>query len=81
MNRVFIRKHITTISIAIFIILFLVIQSFKPHFLYNTDGSIKTFGLGYKKKTILPMWVISISIAIFCYTAVLYYLALPRIKY
>lgn len=81
MNRTFIRKHITTISIVIFIVLFYLIQLFKPHFLYNIDGSIKDFGIGYKKKTILPMWVISIVVAILCYLAVLYYLTIPRFRY
>lgn len=81
MNRTFIRKHITSISITIFIVLFYIIQIFKPHFLYNQDGSIKHFGIGYKKKTILPMWVITIVIAILCYLAVLYYLAIPKFRY
>ena len=81
MNRTFIRKHITSISIAIFIILFYAIQMIKPYFLYNPDGSIKQFGIGYKKKTILPMWVLSISVAILCYLAVLYYLAIPKFRY
>lgn len=81
MNRTFIRKHITTISIVIFVALFYSIQLFKPYFLYNEDGSIKQFGIGYKKKTILPMWVISIVVAILCYVAVLYYLTIPRLRY
>ena len=52
MNRIFIRKHITSFSIAIFVLIFIIIQYIKPAFLYNSDGSIRHFGLGYRRKTI-----------------------------
>ena len=81
MNRIFIRKHITTLSIIIFVAVFYVVQIAKPHFLYNTDGSIRQFGLGYRKKTIVPMWLIAIVLSIFSYLGVLYYLAIPKFRY
>ena len=81
MNRIFIRKHITSFSIAIFVLIFIIIQYIKPAFLYNSDGSIRHFGLGYRRKTILPVWLVSIVLAILSYLLVLYYLTAPKMKY
>ena len=44
------------------------------------DVSIKSFGLGYKKKTVIPVWVIAIVFAIISYYLVLYYISLPKFK-
>ena len=80
MNRLFVRKNITSISIFIFLILFIAVQMVKPAFLYNTDGSLKQFGLGRKSKTVIPIWFISLILAIFSYLFVLYYLATPKFR-
>jgi len=80
MNRLFVRRNITSISIFIFMILFTTVQITKPAFLYNTDGSLKQFGLGRKKKTVIPIWFISLILAIFSYLFVLYYLAVPKFR-
>ena len=80
MNRLFVRKNITSISIFIFMILFITVQLVKPAFLYNTDGSLKQFGLGRKRKTVIPIWFISLILAIFSYLFVLYYLATPKFR-
>ena len=45
----------------------------KPACFYNKDGSIREFGIGYKNKTILPIWLLSITLGILCYLAVIYY--------
>ena len=42
-------------------------------FLYNNDGSIREFGVGYKNKTILPVWFLSIILGILSYIVVLFY--------
>ena len=81
MLRHFIRNNIPLVSIIIFIILFSLVQLYKPLFLYNQDGSIRSFGIGYKNKTIVPIWLFSIILGIFCYLFVLYYLAYPRISF
>ena len=80
MNRLFIRKNITSITIVIFVILFVIIQKLEPAFLYNNDGSLKPFGLGRKKHTIIPIWLVSFILAIFSYLLVLFYLTIPRFK-
>ena len=78
MFRQFVRDNITMTSIVLFVILFGVIQVMKPTFLYNSDGSIRDFGVGYKNKTILPIWLLSIILGILCYVFVMYYIAYPR---
>jgi len=42
----------------------------KPNIIYNNDGSLRQFGVGFKKKTVIPLWLISIVIAIFSYFCV-----------
>jgi hypothetical protein len=43
--------------------------------MYNPDGSLKEFGVGFRKKTIIPAWLISIFLAILSYFSVVYYTA------
>jgi hypothetical protein len=50
----------------------------KPTFLYNKDGSIREFGIGYKNKTILPIWLMSLILGIISYLIVMFYLASPK---
>ena len=79
MNRNYIRQKITLISIVLFIIIFGFIQLMKPACFYNKDGSIREFGIGYKNKTILPIWLLSLILGILSYLAVMYYIEYPRI--
>jgi hypothetical protein len=62
-------------------IIFGIIQCLKPGFLYKPDGSIREFGIGYKNKTIIPIWLLSIILGILSYLFVLYYLASPKFGY
>jgi cytochrome b subunit of formate dehydrogenase len=78
MYRNFIRDNVTLVAIILFITIFSMIQLSKPAFLYNTDGSIREFGVGYKNKTILPIWLLSIFLGIVCYLIVMYYIANPK---
>ena len=80
MLRQFIRSNITLVAILIFLTIFGSVQFFKPAFLYNKDG-IRSFGIGYKNKTIVPIWLFSIILGIFSYLFVLYYLAYPKIHF
>jgi hypothetical protein len=80
MSRQFIRNNVTLIAFIIFFIIFIPLQILKPGFLYNNDGSIREFGIGYKNKTIVPLWLFSIILGIFSYLLVLYYITYPRIN-
>lgn len=78
-GRSFIYNNIITISITIFIICYFIILQIKPSFLFNKDGSIREFGIGFKNKTVIPIWMISIVLGILCYFIVMYYVALPKL--
>ncbi len=80
-TRSFIKKHIVSFAIIIFVSVFLLIHQVKPAFLYENDGSIRQFGVGYRNKTVLPIWLIVIILSILSYLSILYYLAYPKIKY
>jgi len=71
----FVRYHKLSISIIIFLILFSIVHMMKPTMLYNDDGSFRQFGVGYRHKTVIPIWGVSMVIAIFSYLFVMYYLA------
>jgi len=69
----FVQQNIPFVSIVLFLVIFGVIQWSKPAFLYNTDGSIREFGIGYRNKTIFPVWLLSLVLGILCYLVVLVY--------
>jgi hypothetical protein len=79
MYKNYIRQNITLVAIILFITIFGSIQMMKPACFYNKDGSIREFGIGYKNKTILPIWLLSLVLGILCYLAVMYYVSTPRI--
>ena len=62
-----------TFSIIIFMMVFLMIHFLKPSIVYNQDGSLRKFGIGYRKKTVVPLWLVVILLAIFSYTFSLYF--------
>jgi hypothetical protein len=63
----YIRGHKSTAAILIFLILFTIFHLLKPGFAYTEDGGFRQFGLGYKNKTVIPVWVVAIILAIFSY--------------
>jgi hypothetical protein len=81
MLRTFTRNNKTSVSVIIFLFMFSVVYLLKPAFLFKTDGSIREFGVGYKNKTILPLWLFSIILGLLTYLLVLYYLVHPRIDF
>ena len=81
MNRAFMRKHMTSFAIILFMIIYGVILTYRPSFLYNSDGSLREFGVGQSRKTVVPAWLLAIMLAILCYFGIMYYLAAPRLHY
>ena len=69
-----VRYNKLSITILLFLFLFTIIHSLKPGLLYNPDGSFREFGVGYRQKTVIPIWVVSIILAVLCYLAVLNFL-------
>lgn len=76
----FVKNNITLVAIALFLLVFSILMSLKPGFLFNNDGSIRNFGVGYKKKTVVPVWLVSIILGILAYYLVIYFITLPRLK-
>lgn len=74
-TRKFIRIHKVRFAIFIFLILFGIFHYIKPSFAYQPNGAYRPFGVGYKHKTVIPIWVIAILLAIFSYILVLSVLA------
>ena len=79
MYRNYISNHPIVVSILLFLVIFGTFHSCRPGFLYNPDGSIRQFGVGYRNKTILPVWLLAIILGILSYVFVLYYLVYPRL--
>ena len=67
----FIRLNRVNIAILIFLIAFMIIHAYKPILMYTKEGGFRQFGVGYKHKTVIPIWVVAIILAIFSYLAVL----------
>ena len=80
MLKSLIRENVTLVAVIIFTIIFGFIHLMRPAYLYKPDGSLREFGVGYRNKTIMPIWLLSIVLGILSYLFVLYYLAYPRIN-
>ena len=66
------RKQKLVISIVLFLALFSLFHFLKPGFAYNSQGGFRQFGVGYSNKTIFPVWIVAIILAIISYTMVLF---------
>lgn len=74
MNKNFIKKHIISTTIFIFLIIYFAIIYTKPDFIFTKQGSIRHFGLGKRNCTIVPIWLLIIVLVIFIYMTVLSYI-------
>jgi uncharacterized membrane protein len=75
------RENVPLLSVLLFIIIFGIIQLIKPSCFYNKNGSIREFGIGYKNKTIFPIWLFSFILGILCYVTVLYFVKMKPIQF
>ena len=67
-----IRNNLAGSAIALYIVVFMLVQYMNPSFLYNEDGSLREFGIGYSSKTVLPIWLVAIILGIISYLTVFY---------
>jgi hypothetical protein len=74
-----IRNNLAGSAIVLYIIVFMLVQYMNPSFLYNEDGSLREFGVGYSSKTVLPIWLIAILLGILSYLFV-YYVTRPAVR-
>ena len=70
-----VRYHKLNISILLFLIMFTSIHFIKPGLLYDQNGGFREFGVGYRNKTVIPIWLVAIVLSVLCYLSVVYYLA------
>ena len=73
MYKSFVRKNNISLSITLFILIFIIIIYLKPGFLFNNKGMIRNFGLGKTNCSIVPLWLFVILISILSYLLILYY--------
>lgn len=59
-------------SILLFIILFGLYHTIKPSISYLPSGGFRPFGVGYRHKTIVPVWLVSIMLSIISYLFLMY---------
>jgi hypothetical protein len=71
-NQYISREALSIIAVFIFLILFGIINAFRPSVIYNKDLSFRRFGIGYKNKTVIPIWLMSVVLAILVYVLVTY---------
>jgi hypothetical protein len=69
--KVYLSKNKLYAVLILFIIIFASIHYVKPSLVYNENGEFRPFGIGYRHKTIIPIWIVSIITAIFSYLIVL----------
>jgi hypothetical protein len=67
-----VRIHKINFAILLFLILFGLTHYLKPGFIYNKEGGFRPFGLGYRHKTVIPIWLIVIVMAYLSYLFLLY---------
>lgn len=69
-----IRANKLSYAIVLFVLLFGLVHYAQPSWLYTEEGGFRSFGIGYRQKTVLPIWIVAIALGVLCYLAVLYYL-------
>ena len=78
MLRQFVVTNINLVSIIVFLLLFAIILLTKPTIIFDKNGKPREFGIGYKNKTILPLWLTVIILAIISYLTILCYINFKR---
>ena len=72
----FVQRKRLVVSVIVFIIIMILIVVNKPSaiFIETEDGyKLRDFGIGWDKKTIFPLWLVCIWLAIIIYLAVCFY--------
>jgi hypothetical protein len=64
------KDMIVGLSLIVFLALYSTVYYFKPNIIYN-KGVLRDFGVGYKNKTVIPMWVATIILSILSYLTVI----------
>ena len=76
MWRKLLRLYKLPLSLLIFIITFVCFHFIKPGCTYEKNGSFRQFGVGFKHKTIISGWVVSILLSVSSYLFILYLISI-----
>jgi len=71
LSRKFVSKNKVFFAIFLFLAIFAGFHTWKPSFAYAESGAFRPFGIGYRHKTVIPIWLIAILLAILSYLAIL----------
>jgi hypothetical protein len=63
---------ILAMSVFIFVLTYSILVYIKPSVMFYEDGTIREFGIGYKNKTVFPIWLVAIILGALSYLFVLY---------
>lgn len=66
------RNYKVQFAVLLFIVIFTSFHMIKPGFAYMPNGAYRPFGVGYKHKTVIPIWAVAIFLAIFSYLSILF---------
>lgn len=55
------------LALLVYLVLITVLLYMRPSIFYNKDGSLKQFGTGGKDKTLIPLWLVILLLAILSY--------------
>ena len=66
------RTHPLAASILIFLLLYASIVWASPSFAFDAKGKARQFGIGITGRTVTPVWLIVIVLAVLSYLLVLY---------
>ena len=73
LSRKFILRNKLYVAIILFLVSFWTFHMIKPGFAYQDNGAFRPFGVGYLHKTVIPVWLIAILLAIISYLLVMMY--------
>jgi hypothetical protein len=55
------------LALLVYLVLITGLLYMRPSIFYNKDGSLKQFGTGGKGKTLIPLWLVILLLAILSY--------------
>lgn len=72
-SQAFARVHKVSLAIFLFITIFSIVHQIKPAIFYLPSGAFRQFGVGYKHKTVIPIWVFAIILSLLSYLVISYW--------
>jgi hypothetical protein len=66
----FLKEYPTGVAIVLFWIVFGGIHALHPAWLFDSRGALRPFGIGTRRHTFLPSWLLALVLAILCYAFV-----------